>query len=70
MEGNAEAIAVWLLTRNQVITAGMTGVILGLNQLAVWKVIDEYKVRDRIDCFEKVMRVFHHILDKFQDEGA
>lgn len=60
---NIDAANIWMIVRDQVITAGISGQVIALNQLALWKLIDEYKVENRIECFEKVRAVFYHLLE-------
>lgn len=58
MPDNYEAARIYNLVRRQVITMGEAHEPIDLNQLAVWKLIDEYHVKDRVGCFEKVNRLF------------
>ena len=57
MPENHDAVKVWGIVQGQRIIAGMTGVTVDINHLAVWKTIDEYEIENRIDCFEKVLKV-------------
>lgn len=44
------------------------GEIIDINHLAVWKYIDEFEIKNRKDCFNKTIKVFHHIL-QYQKEN-
>lgn len=52
MLANQDAVSVWQACRNQWIM-GMGGPI-GINHLAVWRMIDEQQIRHRMQCFKKV----------------
>ena len=39
-----------------------------LDHLAVWAAIDAYEVRDRVECFEKVLNLFHARLNQGRGE--
>jgi hypothetical protein len=72
MEENQEAIFIWGIVRDQVLTAGMDGTVIALNQIPLWEAIDRYKVSNPVQCFEKVRRVFYNLLEKSrleQDDG-
>lgn len=63
LEENVDAANIWMLTRDQVIVAGMSGTVIAINQLALWKNIEEFQIKNRLDCFEKVRGVFNHFLE-------
>ena len=59
---NLDAIRVWFLTESQMIVGGM-GSVIGVNQLAIWEVIDRYpiKIKKPFHTFEKVLKVFNEV---------
>lgn len=63
LESNVEAANIWMIVQDQVITAGIEGAVIALNQLALWKAMDEYRVVRRRDCFEKVRAIFYNFLE-------
>lgn len=60
-EQNADAVKVYLLTRNQLIFAGM-GEAVDINHVAVHGAIDRLKIRNGEECFLKVLRISDHML--------
>jgi len=54
---NVDALRVWNLVQDQTIVAA-DGQVVAINHLAVWRIIDEYEIKDRIKTFEKVLRIF------------
>jgi len=60
MPENADAIRIWGLVKDQVITAGMDGTVIALNHLALWEAIDRFKIELPLNCFQKVLDVFNH----------
>jgi len=62
MVENKEAAMVYQRVRGQVIVMsnGMETRVIDLNYPAIEFVMDLYKVKNRVECFEKVVRVFHH----------
>ena len=66
MPSNKEAAEVYMVVRNQAITAGM-GQVIDLSIPALKIVMDLYGVRDQRSCFEKVRRTFHHFLKERTD---
>ena len=62
-EENEDAGTVYMLCRNQVITAGM-GEVIDLNYQTVKTIMDLYGVKDQKDCLMKVINTFHHFLAK------
>jgi len=62
MPENADAIRIWGIVRDQVITAGMDGTVIALNQLALWEAIDRFGIELPLDCFQKVLDVFDYTL--------
>jgi len=65
---NEDAIRVYSLTRDQLIFAGMSGTPVGINQLAVWRVIDELDIpaSDRVSVFEKVLVLVQQDIKRMQ----
>lgn len=65
-ECNRAVAQIWLLTRGQIITVGMGGVI-DINHLALWKDIEKFKevyeIENEIDCFQRVIELFHYFLE-------
>ena len=54
-EGNEEALGIFFLVRNQLIMG--SGGPVDLNHLAVYSAMDLYQVKNRIECFEKVLKL-------------
>jgi hypothetical protein len=63
MEENQDAGTVYIICRNQVITAGM-GEIVDINLQTVKTVMDLYGVKNQRECMEKVTKTFRHFLNK------
>ena len=66
MDANRDALKVFQMVRSQtldrLIMTGMGGGYTqprDLNHVAVWMAIDALKVRDRLDCFNRVIAVWH-----------
>lgn len=55
MNENVESVRVWHLVQGQRIVAGMTGITIDINHLAVWEILDRYGIEDKITCFEKIL---------------
>jgi len=66
---NREAAAVYMLTRNQVITAGM-GQVVDISIPAIKIAMDLHGVADQKACLAKVIRVFHHFEKKRREQSA
>jgi hypothetical protein len=75
VSANKDAAKVFQLIRSQTLdklhmeSAGMGGMIaysrpFDLNHLAVWAMIDAMGIKDRLDCFRRVIGVFHEWLSK------
>lgn len=56
MPENVEAFKVWSIVSGQRITSGM-GQTIDINQVAVWRIIDELRIKNRFECFLKVMHI-------------
>lgn len=57
MEENHDAMKIWGIVQGQRIIAGMTGVTVDINHVAVWQAIDRYNVESPVICFEKVLKI-------------
>lgn len=55
---------IYSAVKGQVITVGEANIPVDLNHLAVWKMIEKYKVKDETECFERVMGLFYHVLSQ------
>jgi len=60
--------AVYMMTRRQVVTAGMSGQIVDISIPAVKIARDLYGVKYQAACLLRVRILFHHFLEA-QDEG-
>ena len=67
MEENQDAGTVYIMCRNQVITAGM-GEVIDINVQTVKTVMDLYGVKNQRECVEKVTKTFRHFLSKRRNE--
>lgn len=65
MPENADAMKVYLMVRNQVITVGM-GEVVDLHFPSVKMVMDLFSIEDQRVCFEKVTFLFHEWLKEHQ----
>lgn len=61
---NEEALLIYLAVQDQLIT-GFNGPV-GLDQNAIHKAMDLYEIKDRRDCFEKVVALGRHIVGEQQ----
>ena len=66
---NTDAVKIYLLTRNQLIFAGM-GEAVEINHLAVHAALDRLKIPNDGECFEKVLRLSAHMLDRSSDKNT
>lgn len=41
----------------------MDGTSVDIQHNAIWKLIDEFEIEDRIGCFFKVLAIFEHTLE-------
>ncbi|MFP5223103.1 MAG: hypothetical protein ACLGSA_12505 [Acidobacteriota bacterium] len=62
MEENRDAVMIYLRTRRQLIFAGM-GEVVDINHLAVHEAMRLYRVKDKQECFEKVLAVHDHMAE-------
>ena len=56
--------AVYMMTRRQVVTAGMSGQIVDISIPAVKIAMDLLGVKDQAACLLRVRKLFHHFLEK------
>ena len=63
LEENQDAGTVYIMCRNQVITAGM-GEIIDINIQTVKTVMDLYTVKNQRECMEKVTKTFRYFLNQ------
>lgn len=63
MPENRAAADIYMLSKNQIITAGM-GQPIDINNQAIFGAMDRYPylIRDQWSCLLKVRSVFHHFL--------
>lgn len=66
MEENVDAVHIFLICRNQLIVS-MTGPV-DINQLAVHEAMRLYEIEDRALCFEKVIALAGHFIEKYKEE--
>lgn len=64
---NYDAARVYLLTRGQLILS-MSGVV-DINQLAVHEAMKLYRIENRKECFEKVLRVAAHFIAEMREQN-
>lgn len=62
MPDNEEAAKIYLMTRRQVITAGMEGRAIDIFIPSVESAMRVCKVIDQERCLMKVMKTFHHFM--------
>ena len=67
LEENRDAGTVYIMCRNQVVTAGM-GEVIDINLQTVKTVMDLYGVKNQRECVEKVTKTFRHFLSKRRNE--
>ena len=59
---NEDTLKIYGFVKGQVIV-GMDGPI-DINQLAIWKIIENYGIKDPIKAFEKVVNIGRHFLNE------
>jgi len=69
MGQNVDAVKIYNLSQGQVITAGMDGTVIDIDQMAVWKNIEQYGVENPRRVFEKIVTVFRHFNKRSQEEA-
>lgn len=71
---NVEPFQIYQICRNQLITAGMSGVPIDINIPAIMAVMDVYQVKNKKACFEKVLKMarldIQEINIKQKEKGA
>ena len=67
-ENDIDAL-VYMLTRRQVVTMGMSGQIVDISIPAVKIAMDLYGVKDQAACLTRIRKLFHHFLEAQGDEG-
>lgn len=67
MPENREAAEIYMMTRGQIISAGM-GQVIDISIPAVKIVMDLYEIRNQKKCLAKVRTAFHHFLKKEEKE--
>jgi len=74
VDANKDAARVFQMVRSQtldrIVISGMGGGYsrpYTLNHVAVWMMIDALKVKNRLDCFNRVLTVFHEWLNNQED---
>jgi hypothetical protein len=70
-EENAEAAMVYMSTRRQIITMfnGEYDKEIDLNYVALISVMDLFGVKNKRECFKKVVHTYHHFL-RLRDENC
>lgn len=63
MEENVEAVRIYLIVKNQFIM-GLDGPI-DINQLPIHAAMRLYKIKNRQNCFEKVLLLADHFMEKY-----
>jgi hypothetical protein len=58
---NEDAFFVFGHVSNQAIFAGMNAVPIDLNYPAVKFIMDLYGIKNQRDCFERVLKLWHHV---------
>lgn len=65
-EENEDAAQIYLVVQTQYIM-GFNGPV-ALNQLAIHEAMKLYRIRNRRECFEKVLRLSQHFIEKINLE--
>ena len=58
---NEEVVMVFNAVQGQVITAGARNEVVDVNHVSIHEAMSVYKVKDRRDCFEHVVKLFHDL---------
>jgi hypothetical protein len=68
---NEDAVTVYSQVRNQAIYVGMDGIPVDLDYKAVKIVMDLEDIENQADCFQRVLKMWHHIaeLDRLKRES-
>jgi len=67
LEENHAAGTIYIMCRNQVITAGM-GEVADINLQTIKTVMDLYGVKNQRECLEKVSKTYRHFLSQRRNE--
>ncbi len=67
LEENAEAIYIFFLVRNQLIM-GYSGPV-DINHLAIHSAMNLYEIKEKKDCFEKILFMGSYWLNKIREKG-
>ena len=67
LEENEDAALIYMLTQGQLIF-GPKGPV-DINQLAVHEAMKLYRIENKKDCFEKVLRLAGHFIEKARMES-
>lgn len=67
MEENRDAVMIYLRCRKQLIFAGM-GEPVDINHGAVHQAMRLYRVKDKVECFEKVLELSDHMLELWKQD--
>ena len=65
---NKDAASVYFLCKRQVITAGEGNMPIDINHLAIWAQIEHRGIKEPVRCFDMVLKLFHHYLEKESKE--
>jgi hypothetical protein len=60
---NEDAAAVYSQVRNQAIYVGMEAVPVDLDFKSVKIVMDFYDIKNKADCFQRVLKMWHHVAE-------
>ena len=68
---NQEAVKIYNLVHGQVLLRfdGERDHIVDLNHLALWKMIEMYRIKNPAEVFERIYRTFHELLIKAYEKG-
>ena len=70
MPENRQAMEIYMVSRGQMITAGM-GQVIDIDNLAIFGAMDRYPggIADQWKCLAKVRAAFHHFKPKSEGES-
>lgn len=66
---NDDVLKVYGIVSGQVITAGKDGTVVDLNHNALLGVMRLYKIQNRRSVFERVIQLFHSVLEIQQENN-
>lgn len=67
IEDNADVLKIFFLVRNQVIM-GFESVI-DINHLAIWELIDRFKIKNPVKVFEKIIFISRYWINKINNRS-